>query len=255
MATYYVLKAEKDGVEMRVEVNDVPVLVWNNQGKNSRTDQLNAWLERGEATVRVRLERRAEPGETAPAPASATLTVAPVVKDQPAGKPLLEFSWPPANKEQEQYPFEKSFPFKVEDPPPSEFWTAAKPVNLGPQEREGAIAVVAELQEALAARNRERALDLLLWKAIDMRRAHYLDVQDARDDLTEYLGFFLDSPDWEVAPLKRDQLEIHALAGNRLFWVTEPDSLDPIRSKEGASPTIRIPVYVAPLKGKWTIVR
>lgn len=253
MPTYYVLKVEKEGTLVRVEVNDVPVGMWRTPAAIGDTDQLNAWVHDGRNSMRVRLDVP-EP-DFKPGQAKLALSISPVQKDQAPGKPLVEFTWPPPDPADEQYPFEKVFHFQVDEPPPGELWTKARPVQLNDEHRAEIRRLVSELHAALQRRDREGAAKLLEWKAVDMRKAHYLPVTEARGDLREYLDFFLSEESWEIAPLKLEELEMHALSNNRLVWVTEPDYVNPIRTKPGAAPGIQIPLYFALLDGQWRIVR
>jgi hypothetical protein len=254
MATYYVLKVEKDAVLARVDVNDIPIGIWNRLTHVSRTDQLNAWVFAGRNELRVRLDPP-QGEQTAPG-ATMKLTIEPVTKDQrgPA-RPLLEFSWPPANPEELTYPYEKLFHWQVEDAPPNEFWPNAQPIRLDDAGRGEVRRVLGELHAALANRDREAAFKMLEWKSIDAHKAHYMAPAEARSDLREYLDFFLSEKSWDIAPLDMETLELHVLAKDRLVWATQPDFVNPIRTREGAKPGIEIPVYFAPIDRQWRIVR
>ncbi|RMF79486.1 MAG: hypothetical protein D6744_09100 [Planctomycetota bacterium] len=253
---YYVIKAEKSGVLATIEVNGVPVLLWRSANHVSTTDQLNAWALPGENELRIKIEWP-EDEDFSPGKASLELSMEALQVGQKLGttRPLLEFKWPPKNPDEEQYPYEATLKFNVSDPPPSDFWPNARKIHFTDRTREEIVAQLKELHAAMKARDIDRVAKFFEFKAVDVRKAHYIDPADAQADLREYLEFFLTEESWDLPDLDPDALEFHVLAGNRVVWVTEPDYRNPIRTKDGASPGIQIPLYYGQTDNEWKIVR
>lgn len=253
---YYVIKAEKDGLLAAIELNGVPILRWRNANHVSTTDQLNAWALPGENEVRVKIEW---PEDEDFAPGKGTLEISiealQVGENLGSTRPLLEFKWPPKNPDEEQYPYETTLKFNVTDPPPSDFWPNARRIHFTDRAREEIVAQLTQLHQAMTARDVDRVAQFFEFKSVDVRKAHYVDSSEAKADLREYLEYFLDDENWALPDLEPETLEMHVLAGNRVVWVTGPDFADPIRTKDGASPGIRIPLYYGQTDGEWKIVR
>ncbi len=253
MPAIYVLQIDKDGLQAQVYVNGVPVVGLGTLSHVGRTEALNPWCFGGSNELRLVLNR---PEDAAGAPpARLALRVLQSQKGESGGTPLLEIQWPPKDKDQERYPHEQTQTFAVSEPPPGEFWQKAQAVVLNDDERGALRRLTGDLHAALAQRDAGAAAGLLEWKGIDIRKSLHMPTEQARSELRDYLDYFLSEPGWEIAPLKLDELELHALSGNRLVWVTEPEFVNPIRTKPGASPPIQIPLYFGKINGKWTIVR
>lgn len=253
MPTYYAMKLIKENVALRLEVNDVPLILWPHTQRIERAEQLNSWIEPGPNEMRVVLDR---PADTS-GQAQVELHLDPLQTGErvPSGAPLAVFRWPPAKTDEEQYPFETVLPFVAIDAPPSDFWRQAEPIDWTPQARQEVLDIFLSLHGALGRRDLSAAARLLMYRSVDIHKANYISEQEPGSDLKDYLGLFFDAPRWEIAPVDVDSLNPHLVARRRLVWVTDAEEQDPLRSKPGTRPGMVLPVYFAPVDGKWTVVR
>jgi len=49
-------------------------------------------------------------------------------------------------------------------------------------------------------------------------------------------------------------MQLHLVGRDRLVWVTRANYADALRIPS-VNPTVTLPIYLAPLHGRWTIVR
>ncbi len=253
MGTFYAMKLTKAGISLRLSVNQIPLIISARPERMERADELNAWLLPGRNELHLLLDRPAEAG----AAAQVELRLEPLQAGQStsSARPLAEFRWPPANPDDEHYPFEISLPFSVDDPPPSDFWPQATVISWDVDAWRDVLGLLGQLHGAMERRDLTAATRLLIYKSRDVHKAHYMPAQEASSDLRDYLELFFNAPGWAIAPLEVEQLEPHLVASKRLVWVTGPDEQEPLRSSPGTSPGMVLPVYFAPVDGQWTIVR
>jgi hypothetical protein len=250
----YVLHVNTRAVALRVEVNDVPR--WDRPGNDSDAISavLNPWVAAGRNTLRLTIDWPEgisyEPGR-----ADVDLTLERRPHQPGAGEPrvLARFRWP--GKAEEAYPAAQALDFDVEPAPPSRLWPRVAPEALSPDAQSEIRALAARLHGALAARNTDLACDLLDFRTVDVAQSLYRPAAESRNGQRAALEELLTAEnDLRLQPLRRDELELHPVAGSRLIWVTRPDRAPAlmIHSRSGVS---RMPLYVAKLNGNWTIVR
>lgn len=255
MPLFYVINAERRSLHVRVEVNGVPVILWETPAPRQAFDQLNGWITPGTNEVRIRLEWPADQ-TYAPETGQFRMRLEAVEKGKKvgSGQALAEIEWPDA-LQPEAYPFETLMRFQAPETPPAELWTKARPFEFNDEMRNTVIDTVSSLHQALSARDRSNCMKLLEYKTVDIRRAFHISPDEGRKDLKELLEMLFDVDDWAMAPLEVERLEMHVVGGNRLVWVTLPDYATPLRTAAESSAGFSLPVYLAPIDGRWTIVR
>lgn len=255
MGLYYVMNVERRVVNARVEFNGVPLVLWDGPGPQQVIEALNGWMMGTAHELRVRLEwprnKRFAAGQ-----AKFLVRVAGLERDKPpsAKGALCEFDWP-AQGQEEQYPFETVLRFDTARPPASELWPRLRPMEFDDRGREGVLSVVREIHEAMGARDRARCASLLELKTLDIRHAFEIPPEEGRRDLAELLDELFGAPDWAVAPLEPEKVELHVVAGNRLVWATLPGGVSPVRAADASSAGFSLPLYLGMLDGKWRVVR
>ncbi len=252
MSAIFTLEAESRAVDVRMDVNDVPL--WLNTGEDyaSQSRQINPWILPGRNTVRLAIDWPAgvsfQPGR-----ARIELRIGSHCGDRSGGgaQTLAQRVWPTARDE--TYPAATSLEFEVPKPPPSRLWSQASPIVLTPPVQAEIAALAGRFHAALAGRDVERAAELLDFRCVDVAQTCYTPSGEARRAQRESLEAFLaeaDSPE----PLYPDTLELHPVARGRVIWVTRPDRAPAIEwAADGCAS--RIHLYVAPIGGAWTIVR
>ncbi len=255
MGLYYIMNVERRAVDVSIEFNGVPIVQWTGPGPQQVVEALNGWMIGTAQELRVRLEwprrKRFAAGQ-----AKFLVRVAGLERDKPpsAKGALCEFDWP-IEGQAEQYPYETVLRFDVGKPPPAELWTHARPMDFNDGGRAAVLDAVRQVHEAFGARDRARCAALLEYKALDVRRAFHIPPEEGRRDLAELLDELFSTPDWAVAPLEPEKLELHVVAGNRVVWATMPGNVAAIRTAASSSAGFSLPLYLAPLEGKWTVVR
>lgn len=256
MSMSYRLTAKKKRVTVRLELNEVPLWVWDDSEAVHITEELNPWITAGTNTLRVRVDWP-EDESYAPETALADIRIEAVAADQDGGQrlALAEYAWPP-KEEEEAYPSETVLQFDIAEPPPSRFWPDAQAIELT-SEAEGEITdLVERLHASLAARDIDRLADLLDYRAVDIARSRYWPTTKARDSQRDFFHeTLIEEPDWQLANLASEQLEMHFVAEGRLLWVTREDFQPALALTSPDDSEVAIELYLAPVAGNWTVIR
>jgi hypothetical protein len=256
MPTYYAIQLKKAALLGELRVNDVPLYRWRD-GKPVRIGRpINLWIpgRSGEVAASVGLPEGSKPGQPPP---ELEITIA--AGSQPEQKTteapaIAHYVLDPA-----VVPSTGRVPvrlnFVAAEVPPSLFWPIAQRVELTDQARASILGVLRELHDALSARDVIRACDLLDFKALEVARCGYRSEAWARQSQREFLEFVTGSPGFSLAPLIPDRLRFQLVAGERLVWVTQDESEPALQSANTGGPQFQLPVYLAPVHGRWTVVR
>jgi hypothetical protein len=254
MPTFYALHVNREHLAGTLKINDVSLLQWSDPKAATSAHAINAWVTGRSNRISVVFDWPKDVMALRPKFEATVLATTRPDQSSDEGAVVIRFAWP-SDPLSAQRPPEVGFAFEATDPPPSGLWSALAPIDLNDQARAGANAALLELQGALARRDLERAAAILDFKAVDLGRAMYLDPDQARTSQRDFLEGFLSEPDFAMAPLEPTAIELQLVAERRLVWASRPGGAPVLQSSLAKSPRLLLPVYLAPLRGRWTVVR
>ena len=189
MATFYNLHVEKDQIAGTLPLNGVPLSEWHDTKPAAAAHAVNSWIQ-GRSNRLSSVPSWTSVSSSPRVEIAITATVAP---DQVStqGTRVAEFRWP-TNPAAMDGPPAIEFDFQVADPPPGDLWPRLLPLDLNEQARPGVLALLGQLNEALASRDVGWAAALLDFKAQDIGRAMYFAPDAARQSQQDFLSFFTD---------------------------------------------------------------
>jgi hypothetical protein len=256
MPTFYAIKIEKLNFAGELRFNDVPLQTWRDSSAATLVQPVNMWIagKRGKVSFRFALSNNVM------AKASASKLSAEILagsrRDQSTteAKLISKYDWP-GTSGSISLPNEIGFDFESNDPPPSEFWPNALSLELTKETIADAISALKPIHEALSLRDLAKAESLLEFKVVDVGRSFYMSEPQARSSQRDFLEFITGSDGFAMDPLNPDALQFHVVADKRLVWVTRANFEPALSSKVGKGPRLLMPVYIAPVRNKWVIVR
>lgn len=256
MATHHVLLARSEGILPWIELNRVAILQAADPRPVSSEIRLNRWILPGKNVLSVRLEKPEDPHPTR---FWLSLVTFPAHSDpENATQVPIEFAWPPkeAQEHGEEPPIVRSFEFTPGDPPPGELWEKAAPLGPGPEPREEILILLRRLHAALSERNVGDVMEIQAFKLRDALRSHHFahsaeiaiaEAKEVYEDAMSQHGF-------RMEPIMEDEVELHPVADGRVLWVTGENRQAVLRSFTTEGPRLTLPVYVARIQGRWTVV-
>jgi hypothetical protein len=164
---------------------------------------------------------------------------------------LVAAEWP--NGAAEAYPDTVALEFEVRHPPPSKLWSQASAIDLTPETRDEIAELAGRVHHAVAARNVDRAAELLDYRAVDIGRCFFMSTDDARRAQWTALESIATAEGGELEPLDLNALEMHPVADRRLIWVTRREQASAIAAMSSTGPSMHL--FVARINDVWTVVR
>lgn len=255
---FYAFSIKKaEGITATLKLNDVPFRIMD-QEAYSTSGTANEWIIPGENNITILIKPpekpTSEPVDAAHPGLSILITEAEEGQFPNEGEPVLKFEWP--GKLPPEKLFETQPHFTASHAPPSDFWQNAKPIELTENAKKQIRALVSRVHDAFIKSDFETIVSLLMYRAREADTALFiLDATDEKrkKEILHIYKLVLKNPA-KVEPLMLDELQFHLVAGNRMVWVTGKNGEPPLRVTNGDY-LFKLPVYVAPVNGKWTIVR
>lgn len=261
MTRRYFLHVRATGIASVFSVNDAPVVVdlaadgvvvtdpvdtWIKPGKNQLVVDLG-WpagvdFVTGQASVQVQLFI-ADPGSESPRP----------------GQTLARFVWPPAGHldQYDQYPLRHPVIFDVAPAPPTLLWHEAEVVTqLGQRDRAQIFQRVSELRQALMNEQPDLAYGLLAYRYAEEARAEGKSEGQIAAAVAEGYRDMFSFGHLDYAPVDEQSLVLRPHADQQVVHVMRDGYQFAIMALHRPSGTgFGIPVYMARIRGEWTIVR
>jgi hypothetical protein len=252
----YIIELDCGRLAAEVEVNGWRVA--HNRDPDGRTThaKINPWLLDGDNVIGVRLGWL--PGEPEGAhELTCVVALHKVVDDASYANepPMLLFRWYP-----DEYPladqgltrvYEHRFVMRRAFGPFA--WTGAMPYL--DSDRPQVTALVREVHDAIGARDRAALLRLQKLKLEEMGRSVGVSLQQMIDEQDVVFDEIFAGP-VQIAPLDPERLHMRSGAGGRLVQVEREDGdmrVLPFVTSRGLS--MSLPLCVANLGGRWTLVR
>ena len=261
MTPRFYLHVRARGVVSVVSVNDATMSVDLEADGVVVTDPVDTWLKPEENLLRVDLRwPEGRPFVTGVAEAEATLFIADPGSDSPRpGRVLARIQWPPQGQveQEDPYPLRLQAAFRASPAPATRLWLQAGPVTpLAQEDRAEIFGRVAELRQALMSQQPERAYDLLSYRYAEEARAEGKAEARIRAAVLEGYRDMFSFGHLDYAPVDAQQLTLRPLSDGKVVHVMREGYGHAILALHRATGTgFGIPVYMARVGGKWTIVR
>jgi len=265
MSVRYYLQYKAAAVELRIAVNDVPVVIRSEPTTLSETVPINAWL--GDEPSEIRIE--ATGGLEGDAPIGGVDLALISLTGGADERILLSTSCPRDATSDElvirgsRWTLRKALRLDGLSLPPSEVWPKARAVVLTDGDRVEIHELVMSIQKAFDegdAQVLERELSL---QHAEIARSQHCTVADVRRGLAAALGVALrEEPEDEAVDIESEEglahldetMQLHLVARDRLVWVTR-DGYKPALWIPATGPGYRIPLYLAKRDDRWVVVR
>jgi hypothetical protein len=250
MSTFYVLNVSRAHAPGELHVNSIPVETWDDDVA-SMASVVNEWIAGASSTVAF-VPRMSQPPSPA-ADSRVEIAVASVVQTGTSEKTstiVARLQWLPSTPATAGA---VSTSFPSAPVPPSAFWPSARRISLDAPARLAMLALVSHLHAALRQRDLPTVTAILDFSTVDTGRAHYLSPESSRRSQTDLFSRHFARPDFRMEELVPDQVTLRLVADSRLVWITRQD-LSPALQSAGAA-RFMVPLYAAPVNGRWSIVR
>ncbi|HZO15257.1 MAG TPA: hypothetical protein VFB62_18415 [Polyangiaceae bacterium] len=258
-AVQYALECVAQAAHARIAVNDVPVFLHHGDDSSGATVPINRWLADEPTELRIEMA-----GVQADGALAGVLRVTLVART--AGeveRELLDIVLPRDARdvvvEGRQWQLEHVVKVPGLVPPPSEFWPVARSLRLSDEDRATIHELVLDYQRTLDVLD-NKALDAALkFQLADTARAYHVKELDMRAALAFAIHSAVGTEEIDphadegIADLEAS-MQLHLVGRDRLVWVTRANYADALRIPS-VNPTVTLPIYLAPLHGRWTIVR
>jgi len=261
MTSYYYLSVEATGVLATVGINDVPLVVGDKPGSLTATEPVNLWLLPSDNRITVDLAwPSGKPVTKGSASVEAVLFLHDSATEVPTPKRVLaRFYWP-SQEIEEQYPYhgEVRIEGSIADPPPTTLWQdAAALAEPSEAERREVLAIVEVLRSALIGKRLEDAFAVLTYRYKDEARAEGKPFERVRETVLEMYEWLVGQEGGLTStPLTLEAARFRIVGAGKVLLVDRRDGVPAIYlENENADLAFGIPVYVARIGGKWTVVR
>jgi len=255
------LQVRAIGVASVVSVNDARVVVDLDAEGMAVTDPVDTWIKPRENTLAVDLNwPEGHPFVAGRASVEVELFAADPASERPKpGRVLARAVWPPPAQldREEDYPIRLEEMFEVEAPPPTRLWQEAEVVtSLGDWDRQEIFARVDRLQRALMTAQAEDAYTLLAYRYAEEARAEGKPEGRIKSAVLEGYRDMFGLGHLDFAPVGEEHLALRPHADQQVVQLTRQGRPFAIMALHRASGTgFGIPVYLARVRGEWTIVR
>ena len=176
------------------------------------------------------------------------------IQNNATPKPVLTLEFP--GKQVPSFPAQISGEFKVESPFGRWQWEDAETLDMSPDIAEDLKDVLAKLHQALSSKDLAAVRKSVEIKTQEMARAFYVDPAERLKDQEKFFNDIFSDSQFDMEPLKTDDLDIVPMALNRLFLVRHQGGGVALESKElSEGYNFSLPVIAAKISGKWSIVR
>ena len=98
-------------------------------------------------------------------------------------------------------------------------------------------------------------MELFDFKANDIGSVMEIGSEIARAQQRRFLETITDVSGWAVSPLKAEEIQMQLVASNKVVWVTKSRRDSVLRSIPETGIKASIPLFLAPVNGRWTVVR
>lgn len=272
--TFYVLEAHAQGCVAELSLNDQPIIRRGDGAGLGRQfgGPCNQWLVPGENVLSVLIEPGPSPDQAegggprarraleGPGEVSARLVRYPEgeVVGSPAGEVLIDLSW-------ESPELASALPWPQVIAGQADLgplfgrwkWQDVAPLTLDGPTVAAVRALLGDFHAALAARDLDTVVNLSRVRIDELSRAYQLPAGQKEAEIRQNTRFYMDEPSWGVQPLDSGAFALRLVAGRRMVDCVRAD-WDPI-VREAPRPPGDLanawPLLVAPVDGKWRVVR
>lgn len=234
----------------KMYLNDVPLDYFNQ--KNVFIDEpMSQWILPGKNILQLKIAPTKEKD------ASLKITLVSYkkgIKSLAEEKTLITYKWKKGDAASQ------TFKIDVKNPPVSNFWKTAKPITLSKKNKEAALAEFRKLEKAIAAgQNSEAVKELLKYKMTEINNTFNYD-----EPLT--IPFPTSETMETIKSVPDNKLSFKLIANKRILWIYRSGAAAIDKFGDYDSSALRVenaegtagfnmPVYMAPVNGKWTFVR
>jgi hypothetical protein len=257
MPTFYAVQVSKEGLAGELRINDVPLYNWLDRKPVTTGQPVNMWITGHTGKLTLAYDwRNAPPGNIVPSPKLTLKILSGSQRNQPmrGAFELAHSEWRLDPKVPARPPG-VALDFPCHEIPPSVFWPEARALDISPEAKANVLALLHDLNAALDRRDIQRVSALLQFKTLDVGRSFYHSDSESMNGLSEYLAFCMDGPDWSMESVDDASVQFQTVADGRLIWATLPDAQPVLQSRANRHPRLQLPVYAAPVRGSWTVVR
>jgi hypothetical protein len=259
------LEVQTQALRALVLLNGYPVFMPTDTGPRTTACKLNPQIIEGENLLQVRLGREADGAVLTPR-ADFELSVYHAPAGGPPGSKIgvARYEWEAGRDEIQPDGMTDLFEHCFDVEPDQAFgrWQWQDAVVFEEGERVAIETLVGKCRAALADRKVDDLLALMSLYAVEMSTALGVPVEEAEQELREYLQPYFADDRWEMAPLDYGALPLMPVCGGRIVLVMAPGGGPVLRGQirveedeEPPLPPLGMEVSVSNLGGTWTVVR
>lgn len=258
MGCYFYLYVKTTGIASFVGLNDVQIIK-DPEAEGIITDEpVNQWLKPQKNQLNIFLswptDKQFTPNQ---AKAEVKLYIADPTSDVPKpGEVLASFNWPNPG-EPEAYPYTLEETVEIKTPPEMKLWTEGKPISeISEADKAVIIDLVEQLRKALLAKDTNLAFSLLQYRYTEEAMSEEKNPDQVRAAIIEQYNWLMGLGDLSTQPLTTQEASFTIVGDGHLVQINRGEH-DPavILEHQASNRCFAIPIYVAQINNKWTIVR